>query len=234
MDPITYPSSASSRIVSTVQITGPTDYFTYTPGTDPTQPVSPLSFETTQSTTPPKNVVSPNQTSPTQAPLPPLPQPSTLSPKSDIKTLNSALSIVRSHLSSLDAGIKRNIAAQAFAISSTCNSKKSDLPNHTISPVQVKENSRGPEFKIEDAHTSGAVLDTVKVCCVLERGLEAFIEVLGKVERDHKDELLSGANTPEMGLMDICIEKGAYVKRVMGSADEGVKSVVEFDGKKSH
>ncbi|PVH76684.1 hypothetical protein DL98DRAFT_657270 [Cadophora sp. DSE1049] len=233
MDPYTPASSPTSRTVPTVQITAPADYFAYKRGTDPTQPVNPIILEQANTSTPPRNVGFGNQKSPTQVPLPPLPQPANLSQKSDIETLNSALSIVRNHLSSLDTGIKRNIAAQGLAQSLKSSLNKSDLPSNT-SLVGVSEGGRAPGFKAEDSYASGAVLSTVKACCVLERSLEALIEVLEMAELGEKGEVSWGESTAELerGLIGICMESGVAVKRVMGSAIDGVKSVVGFDGRK--
>ena len=95
-----------------------------------------------------------------------------------------------------------------------------------------KESGSRPHFKAEDTHVSGAVLDTVKVCCVLERSLEALVEVLEMAEPCAKAEISEGESTVESGLLSLCTEKVVDVKTVMGSAIDGIKSVVEFGGKK--
>tara|TARA_R110002060_G_scaffold61479_1_gene70982 strand:+ start:1099 stop:1815 length:717 start_codon:yes stop_codon:yes gene_type:complete len=234
MEPNTPSSSSRSRTVPTVQVTAPADYFTYTPGNDLTQPMSPILLEqaSTPAQTPTREAGAHKEGSSRAVPsLLPLPQPPTTSPESDIKTLGSALSVVRNHLSSLDASIKRNISAQSLNQTRNSVLRKSETPSDT-SQVMMTGNASKPHFKVKDTRVFGALLDTVKVCCVLERSLEALIEVLEMAEPGAKAESSGGESTPELALMSVCTERGVDVEKVMGSALEGVKSVVAFIGKK--
>ncbi|KAK0114700.1 hypothetical protein ONS95_014185 [Cadophora gregata] len=229
MDPHMSPSRSTMSTIPTVEVTPPSDYFGYTPRTDPVQPIIPSPLDQARLSTPSRTSGHQSNRSTNEASLPSLPHPPVLSPKADIQTLKSALSVVRNHLSSLDTGIKRNISAQSVGQSPT-KSREPDLLSTTRSASGI-DGSRAPEFAVKDVHVSGAVLDTAKVCCVLESSLEALIEVLGMVEVGEVYGMSRSEMEGEKGLMDACMERGADAKKVMGSAVEGVKSVVEFDVK---
>ncbi|KAK2626246.1 hypothetical protein QTJ16_004508 [Diplocarpon rosae] len=129
-------------------------------------------------------------------------------PKTDVEILASALAIVRAHLSSLDNAIKANITEQVNILA---------LSQHpTTPPVTAADAYSLPDFKAGDAGTPGAVLRTAQVCCVVERGLEALIEVLGLGEGKEN-------------LMGVCLDQGNRVGEEMGSAVQGVRRVVGYE-----
>ncbi|CZR57692.1 uncharacterized protein PAC_07581 [Phialocephala subalpina] len=95
---------------------------------------------------------------------------SSSSTQEDLIALRAALLVVKSHISKLDEGIKANIAEQV---------KHLEIPDRVVMDADSL-----PNFKVEknDAEVSRALLMTVKVCCVVERGMEALVEVLEKGE----------------------------------------------------
>ena len=136
--------------------------------------------------------------------------------------LYAALLIVRNHLSSLDAGIKQHVTAQV----STGPNEPSNSELTTDSGEGAKGNNPMGS-KLRDEHVAGAILETAKVCCVLERSLESLIGVLSLGSGDGEGEM--PADSQENALMEVCLERSKDVKREMGSAVVGIKGVVGFE-----
>lgn len=157
--------------------------------------------------------------------------------------------MVQSHISRLDEGIKANIAEQV---------KRLEVPDRVVMDADSL-----PNFKAEknDAEVSRALLKTVKVCCIVERGLEALMEVLEEGEipkiksgrrrrnetgrdgddggagrsydwgRRERHELDEGRKEKKEGLLGVCLESPRAVRREMGSALKGFEGVIGFTEK---
>lgn len=76
---------------------------------------------------------------------------------------------------------------------------------------------------------SSALLKTVKVCCVLERGLEAVIGVLEKGEEKDKSGGREGGGK-EGDLMSTCLSTPKVVRKEMKGALKGIEAVVGYTG----
>lgn len=188
-----------------MEVTIPIDYFSYKNGVVSFHAPSPVAVQQATLDVPPRERRS-----------------STRKSHSDIETLTSALSVIRTHLSSLDEGIKRNIAAQVLS-----PPLSSDITNFRSA---VTDGGPLPAFKTKDEHTPGAVMNMVKVCCVLERSLEALIEVLNMADAKSPEQVEAEEWKRKSDLVGVCLGMGREVQKVMGSAVEGVKGVVDFEG----
>lgn len=161
---------------------------------------------------------------------------------SDVEVLRSALKIIQSQLTLLDNGIKANIASQL-----------AQFPSPTTDPLVVIDQDSLPNFSVPgdeiDSGVSRALLKTVKVCCIVERGLEAVIGVLEYEDKNDKvgteakkgvkgwEEQVRewgtgvGKRKEEGDLMGACLERGKVVRREMRGALRGIEGVVGFGGK---
>lgn len=129
-----------------------------------------------------------------------------LTPHTDTQVLSDALEVVRTHISAFEAQITASIAAKTDPASGSA----------------TRENNSSTTFlKTQDPQSPGAVLRTIQVCCVVERGLEALINVLGM--SDDREEQYEEAVEGKRDLMRSCVEKCNYVKVEMGNAIEGIK-----------
>jgi hypothetical protein len=147
----------------------------------------------------------------------------------DLAVLKTALKVIRTQLTLLDTGIKTNIAEQLKLIPSSPTSSPDGRPIVVLDPESL------PSFKAEggekmDRRVGKALLDTVKVCCVVERGLEGVIGVLEDREKEKEWDGREGKEGKEENLMNACLEKSKAVRREMRSALKGIEGVVGFDG----
>ncbi|KAE8446765.1 hypothetical protein EG329_011670 [Mollisiaceae sp. DMI_Dod_QoI] len=143
--------------------------------------ISPTPFRVSKLNIHRRSFSSPSTSTPIPPPSPfPQPQPRpnakpNPNPDPDVPTLRTALRIIQSHLSSLDTSIRANIASQL---------KDMDLDPEESDLAVVLDEGSLPSFKPrkgkgrEMGEVEMALLGTVKVCCVLERGLEALVGVL--------------------------------------------------------
>jgi hypothetical protein len=92
-----------------------------------------------------------------------------------------------------------------------------------------------PSFKVgkKNPQTAGAVLGTVKVLCVVERGLEALVgalelgsQVKGENDGDKEHKGEKGEKSEE-GLMGACMAKPEEVALEMQRAIVGMKRVLK-------
>jgi hypothetical protein len=143
-------------------------------------------------------------------------------------SLQHSLAEIRTRLSTLESAINANISAQSLKITGSPD------------PLVLDYFSL-PSFRVErkNPQTVGAVLGTVKVLCVVERGLEALVGALelssqakegnhgDKVNESEKGEKLEG------GLMETCMAKPEAVALEMQRAVVGMKRVLKMKAGKS-
>jgi hypothetical protein len=115
--------------------------------------------------------------------------------------LQQSLNTIRTHLTDLESAINVNITTQLQALST------SDIP--------VLDTGSLPSFKVEkkNRECAGAVMDTVRVACAVERGLEALIAAM--------DMGKGGA------LMEACLRKPEDVAVEMQRAIFGMRKVLK-------
>jgi hypothetical protein len=143
--------------------------------------------------------------------------------------LQHSLTEIRTLLNTLESAINANISAQSLKITGSPDPLVLDyfsLPN-------FKETEK-------NAQTVGAVLGTVKVLCVLERGLEALV---GALELGfHADEGNDGdkknggekGERSEGGLMEACMVKPEEVALEMQRAIVGMRRVLKMKAGNSY
>jgi hypothetical protein len=132
------------------------------------------------------------------------------SQKDTLQTLKAALSTIQSSLSDMESKIKDNTEAQ-------CQKK-----TRTTTPPVIDEGSL-PSFESENKMAPAAILETVKIAAVVERGLEALVKVL--------EDGGGGGEGDENTLMGVCGMRSAEVKLEMQEAVEGIRRVLEIKAK---
>jgi hypothetical protein len=132
------------------------------------------------------------------------------SQKDTLQILKAALSAIKSSLSDMESKIKDNIEAQ-------CQKKTG-----TTSPPVMDEGSL-PSFESENTMAPAAILDTVKIAAVVERGLEALVKVL--------EGGGGGGKGDEKALMGVCRMRSAEVKLEMQAAVKGIRRVLKIKAK---
>ncbi len=117
----------------------------------------------------------------------------------------------------LETAISVNITAQLLSLTG--------MPE--ISKIPVLDSASLPSFKVEkkNSATSAAVLNTVKIVCAIERGLEALVAALqiGRIGEGKENEEGEQAK----GLMEVCLTKPEAVGMEMQSAVEGMRKVLK-------
>jgi hypothetical protein len=132
------------------------------------------------------------------------------SQKDTLQILKAALSTIQSSLSDMESKIKDNIEAQ-------CQKKTG-----TTSPPVMDEGSL-PSFESENTMAPAAILETVKIAAVVERGLEALVKVL--------EGGGGGGEGDEKALMGVCRMRSAEVKLEMQEAVKGIRRVLKIKAK---
>jgi hypothetical protein len=134
----------------------------------------------------------------------------------NLQNLQQSLLIIRTHLIALETAISANITTQLLAIS--------DVP--------VLDADSLPSFKVKkkNKESSAAVLNTVKVVCAVERGLEALVAAL-EMERNGvgngRDGRDGNGERGERGLMEACLRRPEQVGAEMQRAVEGMRRVLK-------
>lgn len=79
----------------------------------------------------------------------------------------------------------------------------------------------------------GAVLGTVKVCCAVERGLEALVGAMEFGVQGKEEGMGKGEEIGRAGLMEACLAKPDEVAIEMRKAIVGMRRVLKAKGEKS-
>jgi hypothetical protein len=76
------------------------------------------------------------------------------------------------------------------------------------------------------------VLGTVKVCCAVERGLEALVEAFDLGAQGKEEGKGQGKEAGKGGLMEACLAKPEKVALEMQRAMVGMRKVLKSNGQK--
>jgi len=130
-----------------------------------------------------------------------------------LQALQQSLNIVRIQLNALESAINANITTQLYALGT--------------SNVSVLDTGSLPSFKVEkkNRESAGAVLNTVKVACAVERGLEALAAAM-EMGGDGTEEEKTGQKG-EQNLMDACLRRPEDVSMEMQRAAVGMRKVLK-------
>lgn len=91
-------------------------------------------------------------------------------------------------------------------------------------PPAIADMDSLPDFHLRsNPYAPNAIVKSVQVCCAVERGLSAILEVQRSGQKDEEER--------EESLMEVCIRRPVAVRKEMERAVEGIKQTVGYGGR---
>lgn len=152
----------------------------------------------------------------------------------DQAVLERAAAILRGQVRHFEQEIKANINQRKIVLASPILRKMTDeytevkdLYRDSLDPPDIADMDSMPDFHIRQSpHAPNAIVKSVQVCCAVERGLAAILEVQRATGKEK-----NGGEAREESLMEICVRRPSEVSKEMQSAVNGIAKTVGYGGR---